>query len=154
MSVVDIALGEVVGAVISGLIRRPPFSWCSPPLGFVVSPWALLALPASVLIGFAFAAAGLAVTTYHARLLRPPADPARHAADVPVRDDVLPADHLSGAARPFVEALPLYQSTELLREPALGHVGWGLAGNAAYLLAMGVFALWLATRRMARALLH
>ena len=33
-------------------------------LGYVVSPWAVLCWPAAVLISFAFAAAGMAGTTY------------------------------------------------------------------------------------------
>jgi lipooligosaccharide transport system permease protein len=49
--------------------------------------------------------------------------------------------------------LPLYQSIQLIREPALGAVGWGLLANAAYLLVFGLLATRIALRRMATILL-
>ena len=33
-------------------------------MGLIDSPWGMLALPAAILIGFAFAATGMAATTY------------------------------------------------------------------------------------------
>ena len=58
---------------------------------------------------------------------------------------------LSVYAKPLrilVTALPLYQSTELLRGLALGDVGPGLAWAAVYLTAMGAVGVWLANRRL------
>jgi len=52
-----------------------------------------------------------------------------------------------------VEILPLYQSIQLLREPALGIFHWGIAVAVLYLVAVGSFGLALATRRLARQLL-
>ena len=107
-----------------------------------------------MLIGFAFASAGLAVTTYM-----------RDFSDVQLIQLVMlpmflfattfyPVTVYPAALRPVIEALPLYQSIELVREPAIGHIGPGVGFAALYLLAMGALTLWLATRRMARALLH
>ena len=56
--------------------------------------------------------------------------------------------------RPVIEILPLYQSIQLIREPALGHFGPGLLVPVVYLLAFGALGLWIATRRLARKLLH
>jgi len=58
-----------------------------------------------------------------------------------------------GWARPVVEILPLYQSIQLLREPALGIFHWDIAGAVLYLSAFGSLALALATRRLTRQLL-
>jgi lipooligosaccharide transport system permease protein len=55
--------------------------------------------------------------------------------------------------RPLIEALPLYQSIELVREPALGSFTAASLVPVAYLLAFGTIALWIATRRMTRLLL-
>ncbi len=63
-------------------------------LGDIDSPWAVFALPAAILIGFAFAAVGMAGTTYmrgwtdfdFVNLALLP--------HVPVLDHVLPAVHL------------------------------------------------------------
>jgi lipooligosaccharide transport system permease protein len=154
VSVVDIALGEITWAMLSGLISSAAFLAVLAAFGFITSPWALLALPASLLIGFAFASAGLAVTTYmrdfsDGQLIQLVMLPMFLFATTFYPVSVYPS-----ALRPFIEALPLYQSIELVRQPAIGHIGPGIAFAAVYLLAMGVLALWLATRRMARALLH
>ena len=56
-------------------------------------------------------------------------------------------------ARPLIEVLPLYQSIQLLRDPALGTFHWGMLVAVLYLLAFGSLALALATRRLHRKLL-
>jgi lipooligosaccharide transport system permease protein len=52
-----------------------------------------------------------------------------------------------------VAALPLYQSTELLRGLVLGQPGAGMAWAAVYLVVMGIGGLWLAERRLPALLL-
>jgi lipooligosaccharide transport system permease protein len=154
VSVTDIAFGEVAWALLNGLVSSSIFLAMLAVLGYVITPWALLAIPGSVLIGFAFASIGLAVTTY-----------LRDFSDFQLIQLVMlpmflfattfyPVTTYPAPVRPLIEALPLYQSIELVREPALGHLGGGMLIAAAYLLVLGVAALWLATRRMAKALLH
>jgi lipooligosaccharide transport system permease protein len=53
----------------------------------------------------------------------------------------------------LVECLPLYHAIQLLREPALGHVGPALLPSIAYLLALGTLSIAVALPRMRRALL-
>jgi lipooligosaccharide transport system permease protein len=55
--------------------------------------------------------------------------------------------------RPLIEALPLYQSIQLLRDPSLGTFHWGMLVAALYLLAFGSIGLAIATRRLGRKLL-
>jgi lipooligosaccharide transport system permease protein len=55
--------------------------------------------------------------------------------------------------RPLVEILPLYQSIQLVREPALGVLSWSALVPVAYLLAFGALAMRIATRRMTRLML-
>jgi len=64
MNVGDIALGEVSWALGRGALYGLGFLVVMFVFGLVPSPWGVLALPASMLIGFATAAAGLAATTY------------------------------------------------------------------------------------------
>ena len=78
--------------------RRPASSASSPRSGWCTRGGRCSSLPAAVLISFAFAGAGLAVTTYPERVPPPPVRAAGHAADVPVRDDLLPAVGLPAAA--------------------------------------------------------
>jgi lipooligosaccharide transport system permease protein len=49
--------------------------------------------------------------------------------------------------------MPLYQSIQLIREPALGALSWRAAVPMGYLLLLGVLATRLAIRRMSRLML-
>ncbi len=60
----DIAAGEIAWALMRGAFYSTAFLAVMLVMGLVSSWWALLVLPAAVLIGFAFAAAGMAATTY------------------------------------------------------------------------------------------
>jgi lipooligosaccharide transport system permease protein len=153
LSVSDIALGEIVSAVLGALLPCIGFVTVMAALGLVISPGILLAIPAALLIGYAFGAAGLVVTTY-----------LRDFSDFQLIQLVMlpmflfattfyPLSVYPGWARPVVEILPLYQGIQLLREPALGIFHWDIAGAVLYLSAFGSLALALATRRLTRQLL-
>jgi lipooligosaccharide transport system permease protein len=154
VSVTDIAFGEVVSAVIGGVLSSTCFVLVMALLGLIHSPGVLLAIPGSILIGFAFGAGGLAVTTY-----------LRDFSDFQLIQLVMlpmylfattfyPLSTYPAWLRPLIEILPLYQSIELVRQPALGSFGWHLLVAAAYLIAFGAIALWIAARRLRRTLLH
>jgi lipooligosaccharide transport system permease protein len=154
VTVTDIAVGEVLSAVLSGVLSSLGFVVVMGALGLIDSPGILLAIPGALLVGYAFAAAGLAVTTY-----------LRDFSDFQLIQLVMlpmylfattfyPLSTYPGWLRPLIEILPLYQSIELVREPALGSIGWHLLVPAAYLLAFGSIALWIAARRLGRMLLH
>jgi lipooligosaccharide transport system permease protein len=153
LSVADITLGEVASAVLSGLLASCGFVVVMLALGLVVSPDILLAIPGSLLVGYAFASGGLAVMTY-----------IRDFPDFQLTQLVMlpmflfattfyPLSVYPGWARPIIEVLPLYQSIQLLREPALGIFHWDLLVAVAYLILFGSLALALATRRLQRKLL-
>jgi lipooligosaccharide transport system permease protein len=153
LSVADIALGEIVSAVMGGVLPSVGFVMVMVVLGLVVSPGILLAIPGALLVGYAFGAAGLAVTTS-----------LRDFSDFQLIQLVMlpmflfattfyPLSVYPGWARPVVEILPLYQSIQLLREPALGIFHWDIVVAMLYLAAFGSLALALATRRLTRQLL-
>ena len=109
----------------------------------------LLCVPVAVLIGFAFAGAGLGATTLHAvvhRLrLREPGD---HP-DVPVLGHVLPAQRSTPSGLQWVvRCTPLYQGVALERALVFGDIGPELLVNVAYLVVMGSVGLWVAGRRL------
>ncbi|MDG4758045.1 ABC transporter permease [Micromonospora sp. WMMD710] len=113
-----------------------------------------LALPASVLIAYAFAAGGLAVTTY---LRDFPDFQYIQLVMLPMylfATTFYPLSVYPAAVQPLIRALPLYHSIELVREPALGHLGWDLLIPVVYLVAFGSIAMYVATRRMTRAMLR
>jgi lipooligosaccharide transport system permease protein len=60
----DIAVGELLWALIRGGLYALGFVVVMVVLGLVVSPWVVLAFPAALLVGFAFGAVGMAATSY------------------------------------------------------------------------------------------
>jgi lipooligosaccharide transport system permease protein len=149
----DIAVGEIAWALMRGLIYSSAFLIIMLLMGLVHSWWALLDLPVATLIGFAFAAAGLACTTWM-----------RSWQDFDfVNLAILPMFLFSGAFYPLsvyndtvrhlIEVLPLYHGIELMRSLTLGRVGWGLLGHVLYLVVLGLVASAIAARRLERLLL-
>ena len=64
LGVGDVALGELSWCVIRCALYSGAFLVIMAILGYIVSPWAVLCWPAAILTGLAFAAAGMAGTTY------------------------------------------------------------------------------------------
>ncbi|MEU7870882.1 ABC transporter permease [Dactylosporangium sp. NPDC049140] len=153
LTVRDIALGETAWALLRGAVASGGFLAVVAVLGYARSPWILLALPGAALVGFAFAAAGLAVATF----LRDPGDfQLIQLVMLPMflfATTFFPVTVYPRPLQWLVEALPLYHAIQLLREPALGHVGPALLPSVAYLLAFGALALAVALPRLRRALL-
>lgn len=153
LSAVDIAVGEVASAVINGLLTSVGFLAAATLLGLDVSVAILWAVPAAALVGFAFAAGGLAVTTY---LRDFPDFQLIQLVMLPMylfATTFYPVTTYPGWLRPLIEALPLYQSIELIREPALGQFpARTLLVAGFYLLAFGIVAMAIATRRLGRSL--
>ena len=154
LSVADIALGEVGWALMRGTTYAIGFVVVMTALGLVVSPWAALAVPAAILIGFAFAAAGTATTTY-----------LRSWQDFDIVQLVLlplflfsgtfyPLSSYPGALQVAVQVTPLYHGVHLIRGLTTGDVTADLAVDAAYLALMGVVGLTAASRRLQTLLLR
>jgi lipooligosaccharide transport system permease protein len=153
LSVTDIALGEIVSAIINATVTSTGFLVVMAVMGLITSPGILIAIPASVLVGFAFSAGGLAVTTY----LRDFADfQYIQLFMLPMylfATTFYPLTTYPKPIRPVIEALPLYQSIQLVREPALGHFSLSLITPIVYLLAFGAVGVYIAARRMTRMML-
>lgn len=60
----DVALGEIAWALGRGLMYSTAFMIVVTPLGLIESWWGILAIPAGAVIGFGFAAIGMALTSY------------------------------------------------------------------------------------------
>ena len=150
----DVALGEISWALLRGALYAVAFLVVMAAMGLVYSWWALAALPAAVLTGFAFAAAGMACTTY----MRTWQDfEFVQLATLPMFLFSTTFYPLSVYPRPLqfvVECTPLYQSVVILRDLTLGTVGPGLLWNVAYRAVLGVIGLLVAGRRIGRLLLR
>jgi lipooligosaccharide transport system permease protein len=149
----DIATGETAFALFRGLIYAVGFFTVMLLLGLVESWWAVLALPATVFVGFAFAGAGIAAVTYM-----------RSWQDFDILNlAVLPMFLFSATFFPLstypewlqaiVQATPLYHAVSLLRGLTTGSVGAAQLVDVAYLAVLGLVGAWIASRRIEKLLL-
>jgi lipooligosaccharide transport system permease protein len=150
----DVALGEIGWALIRGGLYSCAFMIVMLAMGLVHSPWATLDVPLALLIGFAFAGAGMAATTYmrswqHFEFVT--------LATLPMFLFSTTFYPLTVYPRPVqlvIDVTPLYQGIALLRGLTLGFVGPGLLWHALYLAVMGVLGLAVASRRISKLLLR
>ena len=149
----DVALGEIGWAVIRATLYALGFMVVIFVLGLVVSPWAIFAVPAATLLAFAFAAAGMAATTF----MRSWQD-----FDL-IQLVVLPLFLFSGTFYPitsyppalqlFVQLTPLYQGVTLCRALITGAVDPAILVHVVYLAVMGMIGLIIVSRRLDKLLL-
>jgi lipooligosaccharide transport system permease protein len=149
----ELALGEIGWALLRGTLYAVAFTVVMAALGLIHSAWAVLAVPAAVGVGFAFAALGMACTTY----MKSWQDfDYVFLASLPLflfSTTFYPLNVYPRVIGVIVECTPLYQGVDLLRDLVLGVPGPALLWRAAYLAAMGAAGLGVASRRIARLLL-
>jgi lipooligosaccharide transport system permease protein len=153
MRSVDIARGELVWSLLRASAYSAGFLVIMVAMGLVSSWWALLAWPATWLIGFAFGGAGMALTTW----MRSWQDfDYIQLAIVPMflfSATFFPVSAYDGALRWVVEVSPLYRGVALVRELTTGTVSAASLWSVGYLLLMGSIGLLVAARRFDRLLL-
>ncbi|HXG25915.1 MAG TPA: ABC transporter permease [Candidatus Binatia bacterium] len=153
MSPGDISLGELGWALIRGGLYVIGFLVVMFLFGLVRSPLVLLCLPGALLIAFAFAAVGMAATSFM-----------KTWQDFDLIQLVIlpmflfsgtffPLDALPEGVRLFVQLTPLYQGVDLLRQLTVGHVDVSTLVHVVYLAVMGVIGLAVVSRRLDKLLL-
>jgi lipooligosaccharide transport system permease protein len=150
----EIAVGELVWSLIRGTLYSAAFVVVMLVMGLILSPAAILLIPASLLLGAAFSAAGLATTAY----LRTVQD-----FDIPMGMVVMPMFLFSGVFFPtsiypaffqwLLELTPLYHGVNLLRGLTTGALGWSMLWDVAYLFGFLAIGLTIAMRQMERKLI-
>ena len=133
----DVALGELGWALLRGTIYAAAFLGMMVLFGLVQSWWAILAIPAAMLIGFAFAGAGMAATTW----MRSFVDfDYVNIALVPMflfSATFFPLSRYPEVLSWIVRLTPLYQGVAIERSLVLGDLHWTLLLNVAYLVGDG-----------------
>jgi lipooligosaccharide transport system permease protein len=144
----DVARGEILWGQLRGATYSAAFLLVMTAMGLVHSWWALLALPAAVLIGFAFSAVCMALTTY----MRSFQDFDKITlAQLPMflfSATFFPISAYEGWLRWVVELTPLYRGVVLCRELTTGALSSASAISVVYLLVMGVLGLLVVRRRL------
>lgn len=152
MTAADVALGEITFAVLRGALYSTAFMLTMWALGMVQSPWVVMAVPACILIGFAFASIGMALTTYM-----------RSWEDFEyVPAATLPLFLFSATFYPLsqygdwawaVQLSPLYHGVELVRAANLGVWDSTIFAHVAVLVGLTIVGSAIASRRIERLLL-
>jgi lipooligosaccharide transport system permease protein len=145
----EIAVGEMLWSLFRGTLYVIAFVMVMIGMGLVESPLLFLVIPASILIGAAFSAAGLATTAY----LRTVQD-----FDLPMGLVVMPMFLFSGTFFPIsfypqpiqlaMELTPLFHAVGLLRGLATGLLGWHELWDLVYMVIFGAIAMWIALNRL------
>jgi len=160
MRVPDVAFGEMLWALMRGSLYAAAFlvvvfvlgSTVGPPM--ILSPWAVLALPAAVVVAASFSAMALCMTTFVRKV---------QDFDLVMGVLVMPMFLFSGIFVPvtrfpravqwMVQAAPLYHGVAILRQLTTGMIEPTIAGHLSYLLIAGCAAFVLAMHRLERALI-
>jgi lipooligosaccharide transport system permease protein len=149
----DVAVGELTWALIRGGLYALGFMVVMVVLGLVVSPWVVLAVPAALLVGFAFGAVGMAATSFM-----------KTWQDFDLIQLVIlplflfsatfyPIETYPEALQVIVRLTPLYQGVDLIRSLTVGAISPILLVHVVYLLVMGFAGLFVVSRRLDKLLL-
>jgi len=144
----DVALGEIAWALLRGALYSTAFMLVVTPLGLIKSWWALLVIPAGALIGFGFAAIGMACTSYMTSF--------QHMGMISIV--LLPITLFSGSFFPLsilpnwlasiVKWTPLTQGIDLMRMLTLGTVNASIFIHIIYFALFVAGGLYFTTRRL------
>ncbi|MCA1588303.1 MAG: ABC transporter permease [Chloroflexi bacterium] len=154
MGITEIALGELLWALLRAVLYALAMFMVMVPMGLVLSPLGIFTIPAALLVAATFAAAGLAGTSY----LRTVND-----FDIPMGLVVMPMFLFSGTFFPItifpepiqvvIQLTPLYHGINLIRGLSTGLFDAGDLLSVLYLVALFAICLWIAMRQMERRLI-
>jgi lipooligosaccharide transport system permease protein len=150
----DVAIGEIAWALIRGGLYSAGFLLVMVLLGLTASAWAVLLLPAALLVAFGFAAVGMALTSFMKSIQ-----------DLEtVQLIVLPMFLFSGTfyslsvypawVRVVLECLPLNHAIELMRGVNAGVFDLSMLGHVAYFAVMAAVGVVMTARRLDTLLLR
>ena len=153
LTTMDIARGELSWSLLRGGIYSAGFLLVMVAMGLVSSWWALLVVPAALLIGLAFGGVCMALTTY----MRSWQDfEFVTLATMPMflfSATFFPVEAYPTGVRWVVEATPLYRGVVLCRELTTGALSWDALFSVLYLAVMGLVGLAVVSRRLSKLLL-
>ncbi|MGX5714465.1 ABC transporter permease [Arthrobacter sp. MAHUQ-56] len=144
----DVALGEIVLALLRGMLYATGFTAVMGAMGLITTPWALLMVPASVLIAFGFASLGMGITSFLKTFQQMDW----------INFILLPMFLFSATFYPlsvypepiqwFIQAMPLWHGVELLRQISVGTFTGATPLHIGYYLAMTAVGMLLTTLRL------
>lgn len=136
ISIADIAIGEIVWAVIRGTAYGAAFLVVIGALGLVESAWVALAVPAVALSAAALSAGAMILTSITKQISS--LEKVMTLVVIPLflfSGTFYPLSVYPGYLQTLVQATPLYHSAALLRSLTTGEVATGTLWHVAYLIA-------------------
>ena len=153
LTTMDVARGELSWSLLRGGLYSAGFLVVMVAMDLVSSWWAMLVVPAALLIGLAFGGVCMALTTW----MRSWQDfEWVTLATMPMflfSATFFPVEAYPSAVGWVVEVTPLYRGVVLCRELTTGAISWDSLVSVAFLVAMGVVGLLVVRRRLDRLLL-
>jgi lipooligosaccharide transport system permease protein len=150
----DVALGEIMWALLRGFAYACGFMCVVVPMGLIKSAWGALAIPAAVLIAFGFASLGMGITSCFKSYQQ---------MDF-INIALLPLFLFSGSFYPLtvypgylqgiIKALPLWQAIDLERNLTLGIISRGDLIHLCYFIVMIAIGLTVTTKRLTKLFLR
>jgi lipooligosaccharide transport system permease protein len=144
----DVAMGEIFLALLRGLLYAMGFTAVMGVMGLITTPWALLMIPASVLIAFGFASIGMGITSFLKTFQQMDW----------INFIMLPMFLFSATFYPLsvypqaiqwlIQAMPLWHGVELLRQISVGTFTAATPVHIGYYLVMTAVGMLLTTVRL------
>lgn len=148
----EIALGELGWAMLRGTAYSAAFLAIMVALDLTSAVRALVAFPAAVLVGFAFGAVGMALSTFMRSWQDFDLMGSAQFTLFLFSGTFVPAEAYPTVLRWVVEVTPLYRSVELIRGISVSGGGWSQLVDVLYLVGITLLGLVVAGRRMGRLL--
>jgi lipooligosaccharide transport system permease protein len=145
----DVAVGEIGWSLVRGALYATGFLLVAGFGGYMTSWWGLLSLPAALLIGFAFAAVGMAATTWMSSWQDFELVSLFILPMFLFSATFYPLDIYPPAVQLLTQLSPLYHGVELIRGLMFGVFRPAMLGHAAFLVGMGSVGFAVANRRIA-----
>ncbi|MBG6182883.1 lipooligosaccharide transport system permease protein [Arthrobacter sp. CAN_A214] len=150
----DVAIGEIFLALLRGAMYATGFTAVMGLMGLITTPWALLMVPAAVLVAFGFASFGMGITSYMKTFQQMEW----------INFVMLPMFLFSATFYPLsvypqmiqwlIQALPLWHGVELLRQLSVGIFTPATLIHVSYFLGMIAFGMFLTTVRLRKLFLR
>ncbi|NKX51106.1 ABC transporter permease [Arthrobacter deserti] len=144
----DVALGEILLALLRGALYATGFTAVMGAMGLIATPWALLMIPAAVLVAFGFASIGMGLTSFMKTFQQMDW----------ITFFMLPMFLFSATFYPLgvypepvqwlIQAMPLWHGVELLRQLNAGLFTAATGVHVLYYLVMILLGLLLTTGRL------
>jgi lipooligosaccharide transport system permease protein len=146
----DVAMGEIFLALLRGAMYATGFTAVMAVMGLITTPWAVLMIPAAVLIAFGFASFGMGITSFMKTFQQMDW----------INFVMLPMFLFSATFYPlsvypqpiqwFIQAMPLWHGVELLRQISVGVFSPATAVHIGYYLVMIGLGVMLTAGRLRR----